>query len=305
MNDIAGDTGTDKGLPVATVLACLVAVIAMAGSLWLSMGMSLKACPLCLYQRTFVMGVVGVLVLGLASRARGSRVLNLLALPLAIAPLGVAGFHEYLELTGKLECPAGMFELGSAPQQSLAVLTLLTILLFVGAIFDGNSTDVGAGLLAGAFLLGAAFAVAAIASAPPMPPTPPTPYKTDLDICRPPFRGMCEDPDAKAANTVADTFIVALSDGKTHTMKDLATKTLQPFLAAALGPPGEMNSAKRSLTLETFLPLEGKASVRGTIPLSETKEAKAGLLQFELTLVKEDGRWKVDSLKVEDVEQKK
>jgi len=42
----------------------MFAALALIGSLWLSVGMGLKACPLCLYQRTFVMGVVAVLGIG-------------------------------------------------------------------------------------------------------------------------------------------------------------------------------------------------------------------------------------------------
>lgn len=45
-------------------LSFLVALAALLGSLWLSIGMGLKACPLCLYQRTFVMGVAAVLGVG-------------------------------------------------------------------------------------------------------------------------------------------------------------------------------------------------------------------------------------------------
>ena len=97
----------------------LLAVLALAGSLWLSIGMKLKACPLCLYQRAFVMGVVAVFGMGVLTGHRHRVVLNLLALPLAAAGLGVAVFHEYLELTGKLECPAGVMGIGTAPQQSL------------------------------------------------------------------------------------------------------------------------------------------------------------------------------------------
>ena len=51
------------------LLALAVSVAALAGSLYLSMGMKLKACPLCLYERTFMMGLVGVLLIGLT----GSR----------------------------------------------------------------------------------------------------------------------------------------------------------------------------------------------------------------------------------------
>src|SRR5436309_3284658 len=114
-----------------TWFALLVALVALAGSLWLSLGMHLKACPLCFYQRTFVMGVVGVLVMGLLTGARHSGYVSLLALPLAAGGVAVAGFHEYLEATGKLECPKGIADLGTAPQQSLAAFALLFLVLLV------------------------------------------------------------------------------------------------------------------------------------------------------------------------------
>src|SRR6202011_4477973 len=110
---------------VLVLPALLVALVALAGSLWLSVGMSLKACPLCFYQRTFVMSVVAVLGIGVLTGARHRGVLNLLALPLTVAGVGVAVFHEYLEQTGKLECPAGIMGIGTAPQQSLTVLAVL------------------------------------------------------------------------------------------------------------------------------------------------------------------------------------
>src|SRR5712692_5677148 len=87
--------------PVGLILAALlVALMALAGSLWLSIGMKLKACPLCFYQRTFVMGVVAVLGIGVLTGQRHRAVLNLLALPLGVGALGVAAFHVSLELTG-------------------------------------------------------------------------------------------------------------------------------------------------------------------------------------------------------------
>src|SRR5262245_66543427 len=110
---------------VAVYSSLLVAVVALAGSLWLSVGMKLKACPLCFYQRTFVMGVVAVLLVGLLAGVRPASVLSLLALPLAAGGVGVAGFHVYLEQTGKLECPDGILGLGTAPQQGLAAQALL------------------------------------------------------------------------------------------------------------------------------------------------------------------------------------
>src|SRR5258708_36470513 len=108
-NDVSRTSPSIHTAPVGAVfLPLLVALLALAGSLWLSIGMKLKACPLCFYQRTFVMGVVAVLGVGLLTGRRHRAVLNLLALPLVVGALGVALFHVYLELTDKLECPAGV-----------------------------------------------------------------------------------------------------------------------------------------------------------------------------------------------------
>jgi hypothetical protein len=166
----------------------LVALLALAGSLWLSVGMGLKACPLCFYQRTFVMGVVAVLGIGVLAGRRHRGVLNLLALPLAVAGVGVAVFHEYLEQTGKLECPAGVMGIGTAPQQSLAVLVVLLALVAVGAVRSGSVGDAHGAAAGAAVVLGVLLAWGAVVSAPPMPPAPTKAYETPLDICRPPFR---------------------------------------------------------------------------------------------------------------------
>jgi disulfide bond formation protein DsbB len=165
-----------------TLIALLVALATTAGSLYLSMGMGLKACPLCFYQRTFVMAIVGVLGIGLLVRPQGTTLLNLLSLPLAVGGLGVAIFHVYLELNGTLECPAGVLGLGTAPQQSLAAFLVLTGVLLVPFVSTLNKQDVltiaGAGIV-----LGALFAVGSVLSSPPMPP--PAPYSRPVDICKP------------------------------------------------------------------------------------------------------------------------
>jgi disulfide bond formation protein DsbB len=172
---------------VACWLALLVAGAGLGGSLALSLGLGLRACPLCFYQRTFAMSLVAVLAMGLLAGAARPRQLALLALPLAVGGLGVALFHVSLELRGKLECPTGLFGLGSAPQQSLATFVALTLLLAVGA-----ACGPGAGMtrwvaFAGATGLGALLAVASCIANPPPPPAPTRPYEAPPEICRPPF----------------------------------------------------------------------------------------------------------------------
>src|SRR5207244_13020215 len=168
----------------------LVALLALAGSLWLSIGMKLKACPLCFYQRTFVMGVVAVLGIGLLTGQRHRAVLNLLALPLVVAALAVAVFHVYLERTGKLECPAGVMGIGTAPQQSLAVLVVLLVLVAVAVVQSRRVGEPHPAAAGAAVVLGLLLAWSAVASSPPMRPAPTQAYTTQLDICRPPFHGQ-------------------------------------------------------------------------------------------------------------------
>jgi disulfide bond formation protein DsbB len=170
-------------------LPLLVAVLALAGSLWLSLGLGLKACPLCLYQRGFVMGVVAVLGVGILTGPRHRGVPNVLALPLAVAGVGVAGFHTYLEQAGRLECPAGVLGLGTAPQQSLAVLTVLLVLVGVGVRRGRGVADSPRPAAAGAaVVLGLLLAWGAVVSAPPLPAAPTRAYEQPLDVCRPPFQ---------------------------------------------------------------------------------------------------------------------
>jgi disulfide bond formation protein DsbB len=168
----------------------LIAVVAAAGSLWLSIGMGLKACPLCLYQRAFVLSVAVVLTIGgLTGQFREERsVLAVLCLPMALAGLGVAAFHVYLEFSGKLECPSGILEVGTAPQQSFAILSALVQALLVQGSREVRVGHYSAFALLPAAILGGLIAYASIASAPPLPKAPDRAYETPLDTCRPPFR---------------------------------------------------------------------------------------------------------------------
>jgi hypothetical protein len=165
--------------------AMFVSLGALAGSLYLSLGMNLKACPLCFYQRTFVMGVVGVLAVGFFLNDLEPRTLSLLVLPLSVGAAAIAGFHCYLEYTGFLECPKGIFGVGSAPQQSLVILLLLVALVLLDVVGRRSALGIGA-----AMVLGGLFAFSGIKTTPPSPP-PSQAYllPVDEDGCRRPFTG--------------------------------------------------------------------------------------------------------------------
>jgi disulfide bond formation protein DsbB len=168
-----------------TLLGLLVSLLALWGSLYLTLGMGLIACPLCLYQRTFVMGALAVLGMGWLAGARSSGILELMALPCGVGGLGVAIFHEYLEQIGKLECPAGIMGLGTAPQQSLAVFVVLSAILTWRSLVGGPTGGIRLGWTGIAVILGVLFAVAAVKSAPPMPD--PKPHDYPLNMCQPPY----------------------------------------------------------------------------------------------------------------------
>jgi disulfide bond formation protein DsbB len=163
-----------------TTAALVLAIAGTAGSLYLSIGMGLKACPLCFYQRSFMMAVLGVLAVGLVTDRAQSSLLATISLPLAFAGWGVAAFHEYLVISGKLECPPGLFGLGVAPLQSLAIFSLLAIVIGLGAC--RCTVPLVAGVV-----LGLGLAWGCVASSPPMAPPPTKPYEGPMEICRPPY----------------------------------------------------------------------------------------------------------------------
>ncbi len=171
-----------------TWASLVVALVVVAGSLWLSIGMNLKACPLCFYQRTFAMSVAAVLGVGLFAGIRPASWLSLLSLPLAAGGLGVSLFHVYLERAGALECPPGVWGIGSAPQQALAALAILFALLLADVIRGRKHATHPWAALAGSIVVGGLLTFASIRSAPPAPPAPTSPYDQPLEMCRPPYR---------------------------------------------------------------------------------------------------------------------
>ncbi len=173
------------------VIAIAIAVIGTVGSVYLSMGLGLKACPLCFYQRSFVMAVLAVLALGRFLERSRPGLICLLSVPLAWAGLGVAAFHEYLVLSSVLECPPALFGIGTAPAQSLAVFIALAIAVTGGAWCGRQeSPRQRSCTLFVAVMLGAVMEGACVKSAPPLPPVPAAAYdpvKQPLDTCRRPF----------------------------------------------------------------------------------------------------------------------
>lgn len=184
----------DRPSPIVwNAAAFAVAIAAAGGSLYLSLGLGLKACPLCFYQRSFALAAVLVLAMQLGTQGLRSAYACLVTLPLAASGLGLAAFHVYLVQAGKLECPPALFGWGDGPLQSLAVFAALASFCLSGA-WTARRTSGCDGPFASvaAVLLGAAAAWACIASAPPLPPAPAQPYdavKQPFDMCRPPFQG--------------------------------------------------------------------------------------------------------------------
>jgi disulfide bond formation protein DsbB len=167
-------------------LALVVATGGLIGSLYLSLGLGLRACPLCFYQRTFMMSVAAVLGAGLLLDVASPARLGLLALPLALGGLGVALFHASLEIRGALECPAGVLGLGTAPQQSLAFFLLLTALVAGAMLAAEASARARLVEIIGVLALGVVLAAASCIANPPMPPRPASSEAQPRDICWPP-----------------------------------------------------------------------------------------------------------------------
>lgn len=158
-----------KACPCWMIAALVVSLIGTAGGLALTWMAGLTACTLCFYQRVFMMGTLGVLLMGTLVRDIRPGRASLLAFPTAMGGFAIAVFHVSLEMRGKLECPTGLMGLGTAPMQSLVLFTLL-LLLLGGDLIEARKAGHGLPAVAlGAGVLGLLFAVALIFSGPPLP----------------------------------------------------------------------------------------------------------------------------------------
>lgn len=149
--------------------AVAMSLIGSVGGLMLTWMAGLTACTLCFYQRVFMMSCLGVLGVGALTRDLKPGRASLLALPAAMGGFAIAVFHVNLEMSGKLECPTGLFGLATAPMQSLVAFGLLVGLLG-GDLIEARKAGHGIPALGlGAALLGLVFAVGLIFSGPPLP----------------------------------------------------------------------------------------------------------------------------------------
>jgi len=170
--------------PSLPTLAALVAAFAsVIGSLYLSLGLGLIACPLCFYQRSFAFAVLGVLILGVCTKARETPYVNLMALLPTLVGGFVAAFHTYLELSGQLVCPKGLFGIGSTAQQSLASFAIILVCLLPALGMDVARRGISMASISWSVLLAGLFAYGCIVSspAPSMPPVEKRPL-----MCHPP-----------------------------------------------------------------------------------------------------------------------
>jgi hypothetical protein len=192
-----------------TWVALLLALVGVAGTLYLSLGLELEVgldlipCPLCFYQRTLVMAIAAVLLMGLFGGPRRSGFLSAVTMPLTVAALGIAGFHVYIELNGDLKCPDGaipaiykevqgedtlykqMQGIVTPPKESAALLFLLFVAQFIDIARSSSRGGFGIGAVAGAIILGGLICVGALATAGPgkIPQWP-----AELKGCRKPHK---------------------------------------------------------------------------------------------------------------------
>lgn len=165
--------------------ALFLAVIGVLGSLHLSLNMDLKACPLCYYQRAFIMAVAAILTFGMFLPGVPAGAQTVFALAPAFAGGAIATLHTYLVVTGEMECPTGISGTLAAPTESLIVHGLLLVCL-AGDLFH-RGIYVTQGL--GAMLLGFVFYTTCTRAVPPMV-APDAPYDATkaTDTCRKTFR---------------------------------------------------------------------------------------------------------------------
>lgn len=168
-----------------TRLALFVAVVGTLGSLHLSIQMQLQACPLCYYQRAFMMSAAAVLLFAMFLPGVPTSAVAILALSPALAGAAIAAHHSALVWKGFLECPKGITGALTAPEESLLVFSILVVALLGDLVHRNRYIAQGIGAL----LLGYLLCNLCMRSTVPLPePTVPYEDTGDLKTCRRPFK---------------------------------------------------------------------------------------------------------------------
>ncbi|WP_324663081.1 disulfide bond formation protein B [Haloarcula sediminis] len=112
--------------------ATLVAFVATAGSLFLSLGLGLVPCRLCWYQRILMYPLV--VVLGVAAVERRAAVVWT-ALPLTTLGAAIAAYHSWLQIT-QTACGVGTISCAQV-QYRVAGLTVPNLSLIAFVLVSG------------------------------------------------------------------------------------------------------------------------------------------------------------------------
>lgn len=152
----------DTASKPTTWFALVVALAALNGGLYLTLGMGYRPDPLALYQRGFILAIVALLAVGLVSGAFRPGGLSLLALPMALAGTLLGGLNIVLERTGVIDSFPGIHGLGSVCEQSILAQGVLLLVIFVD-VFRRQPPWLATML---AFLLGVGLAFFAVKSVP-------------------------------------------------------------------------------------------------------------------------------------------
>ncbi|MCZ4496911.1 MAG: disulfide oxidoreductase [Thermoleophilia bacterium] len=130
-------------------LAALVAIVAMAGSLYMSEVRHFQPCPLCWYQRIAMYPLALVL---LVAALRDDRRVGWYALPLAVVGIAVGSYHYQLErfpdqeaiaCSSSVPCTTIWFEqFGyiTIPMMALSAFALVATLVWLGGSDHGQGS---------------------------------------------------------------------------------------------------------------------------------------------------------------------
>lgn len=118
----------------------LVALVATAGSLYLSLGLGLIPCELCWYQRILMYPLVAVLGVALVE---GRETVYRTAIPLALPGAGIASYHSYIQIypnasSCTVGCSAVQYTVFGLTIPNLSLIAFVTILLMMALVVRGR-----------------------------------------------------------------------------------------------------------------------------------------------------------------------